>query len=111
MPYNTGWAGERRPTILDRWGIAPWGKGVTGGAQRPRGLLWGMCRGMESPSIAGLGGIQPRDSRNGGHTAPKIAGPTDTESLGYEAVWHRVSEESGSRAAGESAEEGCEAPG
>ena len=50
-------------------------------ALRPRGLLWGMSKGMESPWVAGLGAYSPKDSRNRGRTAPEIAGPTDTQSL------------------------------
>ena len=75
------------PTIVDRGG--------TGGAQGPKGLLWGdvegPIRGKRATGIAELGahGLRgcrigaygPRGCRFVGHAAPDVAGPTDIESL------------------------------
>ena len=55
-----------------------------------------------------LWAYSPGGCRIGGHEAPEVAGPTDTESLRQEAVWHRDPAEWGSWTAGQSGTEVCD---
>ena len=95
-------------------------KGGTGGARRPKGPLRGdveghvgggrasrraETRGIRPHRLQDWGAHGPGDCRIGGHKATEVAGPTDTESLRQEAVWHRDPAEWGSWTAGESGTE------
>ena len=53
MPYNTGWAGERRPMRLDGWGMAPCDRG----GMEASGITMGDVEGHGVPVGSRSGGI------------------------------------------------------
>ena len=111
MPLGTEWVGGICPTTPIGQGNdapTPWmGWGITGelrgdveghgGPEYEIGGPWGPIRGGRAPRVAGLGAYGLEGTRNGGHTAPEVAGlggvrprrlqdgPTDIESLRQEA--------------------------
>ena len=84
MPRGTEWVGGVCPTTPIGWGndalMARMGVGITGGcrgAWRPQTREWRALRaytGWQSPKGSRTGGIRPGGTRNGGHTAPRVAG-------------------------------------
>ena len=120
MPCNTGWAGERRPMRLNGRGNDAGRYWIGGGMALHDSGQERHWRGMEAPgtTTGGYGGAYrpgryqdgcirlrrlqdwgahgPGGCIIGGHLAPEVAGPTGSESLRQESVWHRVPAELGS---------------
>ena len=87
MPRGTEWVGGVGPTTLigrGRDALMGWmGGGITGdverhgGPEHENGGPCGPIRGGRATGVAGLGAYGPGGTRNGGHTAPGVAGLTD----------------------------------